>query len=124
MKIVLVHRNYTVADLEGNATRIAQVARQAGERGADLVVTSELALLGYRAAEIAALLILCGYSWFEPLAEGSIRGPRSDLQNLDGTFAAVPAERLDRIAGLYGLHDVEELLPGARARAGVSTDLW
>src|SRR2546426_8818837 len=47
MKIALLQRNYTVADLEGNAARISEATRQAQERGASLVVTSELALLGY-----------------------------------------------------------------------------
>jgi NAD+ synthase (glutamine-hydrolysing) len=47
MRIALVQRNYTMADLEGNAALIADAVRQAAEQSADLVVTSELALLGY-----------------------------------------------------------------------------
>jgi len=52
MKVALVQRNYTVADLEGNAARIAEATRQAMKHGADLVVTSEVALLGYPARNL------------------------------------------------------------------------
>ncbi len=44
MKIALAQRNYIVADLAGNAERIAAAVRDAQARGAGLVVTSELAL--------------------------------------------------------------------------------
>ncbi|MCK9564628.1 MAG: NAD+ synthase [Methanothrix sp.] len=45
MKIALLQLNPTVGDLRGNAALIADAARRAA--GADLAVTSELALLGY-----------------------------------------------------------------------------
>jgi NAD+ synthase/NAD+ synthase (glutamine-hydrolysing) len=45
MKIALLQLNPTVGDLPGNAALIARAARRAA--GADLAVTSELALLGY-----------------------------------------------------------------------------
>jgi NAD+ synthase (glutamine-hydrolysing) len=45
MKIALLQLNPTVGDLQGNAALIASAARRA--KGADLAVTSELALLGY-----------------------------------------------------------------------------
>ncbi|MHB8117326.1 MAG: NAD+ synthase [Methanothrix sp.] len=45
MKIALLQLNPTVGDLQGNAALIACAAR--GAVGADLAVTSELALLGY-----------------------------------------------------------------------------
>ncbi|MFT3821010.1 MAG: NAD+ synthase [Rubrivivax sp.] len=47
MKVVLAQFNATVGDLTGNASRIAQVARQAYAAGARLVVAPELALCGY-----------------------------------------------------------------------------
>ena len=47
MKIALLQINPTVGDLEGNARLIAEAAREAGSRGADLAVTPELALVGY-----------------------------------------------------------------------------
>jgi NAD+ synthase/NAD+ synthase (glutamine-hydrolysing) len=47
VKIALLQVNPTVGDLEGNALLIADAVRKAGSRGADLAVTSELALVGY-----------------------------------------------------------------------------
>lgn len=47
MKIALLQLNPTVADLTSNADRIAEGVRQAQAQGADLAVTTELALLGY-----------------------------------------------------------------------------
>lgn len=47
MKVALAQKNYTVGNLDGNAALIAEAARQAQRAGADLVVTSELAISGY-----------------------------------------------------------------------------
>lgn len=47
MKIALLQLNVTVGDLAGNARRIEQAARDSAKMGAQLAVTSELALLGY-----------------------------------------------------------------------------
>jgi len=47
MVIALLQINPTVGDLTGNARLIVTAAREAKDRGADLVVTSELALTGY-----------------------------------------------------------------------------
>src|ERR1700724_231342 len=47
MKIALAQINPTVGDFAGNSAKIIDVARQAKERGADLVVFSELCLCGY-----------------------------------------------------------------------------
>ncbi len=47
MKIALAQLNPTVGDIDGNARRILEVYRRAAERGADLVVTPELSLIGY-----------------------------------------------------------------------------
>jgi NAD+ synthase/NAD+ synthase (glutamine-hydrolysing) len=47
VKIALLQINPTVGDLSGNAQLIADAAREAGRRGADLAVTPELALVGY-----------------------------------------------------------------------------
>lgn len=47
MKIALAQFNPTVGDLEGNAAKIRQFAAEAKERGAQLVVFSELCLCGY-----------------------------------------------------------------------------
>ncbi len=47
MKIALAQTNPTVGDFAGNSAKIIEVARKAKERGADLVVFSELCLCGY-----------------------------------------------------------------------------
>jgi NAD+ synthase/NAD+ synthase (glutamine-hydrolysing) len=47
MKIALAQTNPTVGDFAGNSAKIIEVAREAKECGADLVVFSELCLCGY-----------------------------------------------------------------------------
>ncbi|HXB72818.1 MAG TPA: NAD+ synthase [Candidatus Acidoferrales bacterium] len=47
MRIALLQINPTAGDLEGNASLIIRGVRAAREQGADLVVTPELALMGY-----------------------------------------------------------------------------
>jgi len=46
-KIAIVQFNAVVGDLDGNARRIVELAREAHARGARLVVTPELSLTGY-----------------------------------------------------------------------------
>jgi NAD+ synthase/NAD+ synthase (glutamine-hydrolysing) len=75
MKIALAQRNYTVADLTGNAERIADSVRQAHAQGADLVVTSELALQGYLPRDLLLEPAFINRSWevLEQLAD-DLRG--------------------------------------------------
>ena len=47
MRIALLQINPTVGDLPGNSSLIARAARCAQSQGADLAITSELALMGY-----------------------------------------------------------------------------
>jgi NAD+ synthase/NAD+ synthase (glutamine-hydrolysing) len=47
MRIALGQINSTVGDLNGNAQRMIEIARQATEQGADVVVFPELSLTGY-----------------------------------------------------------------------------
>ncbi|MEL7512430.1 MAG: nitrilase-related carbon-nitrogen hydrolase, partial [Cyanobacteria bacterium J06554_3] len=47
MKIAIAQINPTVGDLTGNAQRILDVAIQAADQGADLLLTPELSLCGY-----------------------------------------------------------------------------
>jgi len=47
MKIALLQINPTVGDLEGNAKLILEATRRAEAQGAELVLTPELALMGY-----------------------------------------------------------------------------
>jgi len=47
MKIALAQLNYHVGDFKGNLSRISRAVADAGEKGADLVVFSELSMCGY-----------------------------------------------------------------------------
>ena len=47
MRIALAQLNPVVGDLPGNAARIVEAVHRARDRGADLVVTGELSLMGY-----------------------------------------------------------------------------
>ncbi len=47
VRVAIAQINCTVGDLEGNAEKIFNAAREAAARGADIVVTPELALTGY-----------------------------------------------------------------------------
>lgn len=47
MKIALAQINPIVGDLEGNARKIRNIVKEVNKEKADLIVTSELALLGY-----------------------------------------------------------------------------
>jgi NAD+ synthase (glutamine-hydrolysing) len=47
LRIAIAQINCTVGDLAGNARRIIEAAQQAAARGADVLVTPELALCGY-----------------------------------------------------------------------------
>jgi NAD+ synthase (glutamine-hydrolysing) len=47
MKLALGQLNPTVGDFPGNAARILDAATRARDRGADLIVFSELCLWGY-----------------------------------------------------------------------------
>ncbi|MEE2960881.1 MAG: NAD+ synthase [Myxococcota bacterium] len=47
MKVALLQLNFTVGDLDGNAQKIIDAVKDATAQGADLCVTSELAVWGY-----------------------------------------------------------------------------
>ena len=47
MRVALLQINPTAGDLEGNASLIMRGARAAQAQGVDLMVTPELALMGY-----------------------------------------------------------------------------
>lgn len=47
MRIALAQQNYMIGDFEGNRTKIISAIREAKEKGADLVVFSELCICGY-----------------------------------------------------------------------------
>ena len=53
MRIALAQLNSTVGDFRGNAERILAAVREAGHRGADLVLTPEMSLAGYPLDDLA-----------------------------------------------------------------------
>ncbi|MGO9272533.1 MAG: NAD+ synthase [Terriglobia bacterium] len=63
MRIALLQLDQIVGDIGGNATRIRTATREAAKQGADLVVTSELALLGYLPRDLLLQPSLIRYSW-------------------------------------------------------------
>ena len=63
MKIALLQLNPTVGDLASNAARIAEGVRQAKAKGADLAVTTELALLGYLPRDLLMNRAFIRRSW-------------------------------------------------------------
>ena len=77
MEIALLQINPTVGDLSGNAELIANGVREAGRLGADLVVTPELALLGYLPRDLLLKKSFIDDSWavLEQLAEELAGGP-------------------------------------------------
>jgi NAD+ synthase (glutamine-hydrolysing) len=75
VRIALLQLNQIVGDLAGNAARIRAGVREAKDGGANLVVTSELALLGYPPRDLLLQQDLIRRSW-EVLEELA-----SDLQD-------------------------------------------
>jgi NAD+ synthase/NAD+ synthase (glutamine-hydrolysing) len=63
MRIALLQLNQIVGDLEGNAARIHAGVVEAQKLGADLAVTSELALLGYLPRDLLFHQDLVRQSW-------------------------------------------------------------
>jgi NAD+ synthase/NAD+ synthase (glutamine-hydrolysing) len=55
MKIALLQQNYVVGDLYGNAHKIAEGVWSAAKAGAELVITSELSILGYPPRDLLLL---------------------------------------------------------------------
>jgi len=65
MRIALLQLNQTVGDLSANAVRIRDGVREAQRQRADLVVTSELALLGYLPRDLLLEQDLIREGWQE-----------------------------------------------------------
>jgi NAD+ synthase/NAD+ synthase (glutamine-hydrolysing) len=75
MRIALLQINPTVGDLAGNRRLIADAAREAGAKGADLAITPELALVGYLPRDLLLSTEFVDRSWqhLHSLA-GELRG--------------------------------------------------
>jgi NAD+ synthase (glutamine-hydrolysing) len=77
VKIALLQINPTVGDLQGNSRLIVEATREAGRFGADLVVTPELALVGYLPRDLL-------------LSEGFVRNSWNALASLADDLAGLP----------------------------------
>ncbi len=90
MKIALCQLNVTVGDLDGNAQLIREAVLTAQEAGADLAVTSELALLGYPPRDLLL------YPSFHAQAATVLQSLAMDLREripvLVGTVAPHPGQ--------------------------------
>ena len=84
MKIALLQINPTVGDLTGNARLIAEAARAAAERGADLAVTPELALVGYLPRDLLLSADFVKRSW------DALDGLARTLQSGPPTLVGLP----------------------------------
>ncbi|HEY9140916.1 MAG TPA: nitrilase-related carbon-nitrogen hydrolase, partial [Bryobacteraceae bacterium] len=78
MRIALLQIDTTPGDLAGNARRIIEGAMRARKLNADLVVTTELALMGYLPRDLL-------------LSEGFVRQGREVLAQLAADLAGGPA---------------------------------
>ena len=77
MRLALLQINPTAGDLEGNASLIVRAAISADVQGADLVVTPELALMGYLPRDL-------------PMNEGFIRRAGEKLSLIVGELKDAP----------------------------------
>jgi NAD+ synthase (glutamine-hydrolysing) len=77
VNIALLQINPTVGDFAGNAVLIAEAAREAAGRGADLAITPELALVGYLPRDLLLSDAFVRHSWqhLERLAQELADGP-------------------------------------------------
>jgi NAD+ synthase/NAD+ synthase (glutamine-hydrolysing) len=77
LRIALLQINPTAGDITGNAALIVDGARRAGAQGADLVVTSELALMGYLPRDLL-------------MNRGFVRRSCEELQRIASCLASGP----------------------------------
>jgi NAD+ synthase/NAD+ synthase (glutamine-hydrolysing) len=84
VKIALLQVNPTVGDIDGNARLIRDAAREARARGADLAVTSELALVGYLPRDLLLSEGFIARSW------QAVHDLASSLADLPPTLVGLP----------------------------------
>jgi NAD+ synthase (glutamine-hydrolysing) len=86
MKIGLLQLNYTVGDLKGNAEKILSAVRLAAASGAELCITSELALTGYPPRDLLL------DSWFVRNAEATLKAMAVTLAGGPALLVGAPEE--------------------------------
>jgi NAD+ synthase (glutamine-hydrolysing) len=99
LNITLIQDRFQVGDIHHNADRIIQLSQQAHQRGADLVVFPELALVGYPPEDLLHRIS------FIRLAEKECQRIQQALKTTIGDTAV--------IFGLPMIHDSGELPAGA-----------
>ena len=95
MKIALLQINPTVGDLHGNSRLIVDAVREAARLGADLAVTSELALMGYLPRDLL-------------MSRGFVRRAGEELTRMAAELADV-ALYLLQLASISGI-DLEQAI--------------
>lgn len=77
MRLALLQLNTTVGDLAGNSAKIREWAIRAGEAGADLAITPEMALMGYPPRDLVLQpdFVAAGWEAAERLAASLEAGP-------------------------------------------------
>jgi NAD+ synthetase len=153
MKISLLQQNPVVGDLKGNAQKILQSSREASHENPDLIVTSELALLGYPPRDLLLQKQFIEKSWaitedlarqctsMPPILVGLAQKNESDIgRPLFNVAALLKNGRIDQcfpktLLPTYDVfdedryfepsHDVQ-LLSLANATIGISVceDIW
>ena len=89
MRLALLQINPTAGDLDGNSSLIVRAARAAQAQGADLMVTPELALMGYLPRDLLMNQGFMRRGWRETVAhcqgtEGraAVAGGRGDAESV------------------------------------------
>ena len=108
LRIGMLQIDTTAGDLEGNAALIVRGARAAAEQGAELVVTPELALMGYLPRDLL-------------MSQGFVERAFRTLERMAAELRAAPA----LLVGLATMNPadigrplVQQRRPGARRRGG------
>jgi NAD+ synthase (glutamine-hydrolysing) len=114
IKIAIAQINCTVGDLEGNAEKIFRAARRAADEGADIVVTPELALVGYPPEDLLLRPLLYARSQAALTTLAKRLAPLSGLHVLVGHPEAAQSLRYNAVSvlmegrtlGVYRKHDL------------------
>jgi NAD+ synthase (glutamine-hydrolysing) len=84
MRIGLLQLNPTVGDVKGNAAKIVDAARRAAASGAELCITTELALCGYPPRDLLL------DSWFVRGAQDMLRSMAAELKDGPAILVGAP----------------------------------
>jgi NAD+ synthase (glutamine-hydrolysing) len=83
IKICLAQLNFKIGDFEGNTAKIADTIFTAKQKGADLVVFSEMSVCGYMPDD------LLDYPWFVEKCEHSLDAVAQSCQGIAAIVGGV-----------------------------------